>query len=194
MAKYRRPIQTFDTISTIPAASSFQTVPPPTSSKDGIRKAIPIPAMATPDSGVEMTKNEVEDKDKEMIVQGIVIPPKPVPPKDDECCMNSCVNCVYNLYADDLEAYTSALDGAHSAVITANIPKSQWPEAVRKLDGKKGGKEGVREEEMGKMEDGMDPVVLAFLDMERRLKKKQLDRGRTWKDIDTDGSAYSTVD
>jgi hypothetical protein len=83
MAKYRRPIQTFDTISTIPAASSFQTVPPPTSSKDGIRKAIPIPAMATPDPGVEMAKNEVENKDKEMIVQGIVIPPRPVPPKDD---------------------------------------------------------------------------------------------------------------
>jgi hypothetical protein len=96
-----------------------------------------------------------------------------------ECCMNSCVNCVYNLYADDLEAYTSALDDAHSAVIAANIPKSQWPEAVRKLDGKKGGKEGVRKEEMGKMEDGMDPVVLAFLDMERRLKKKQLDKGQT---------------
>jgi hypothetical protein len=32
---------------------------------------------------------------------------------------------------------------------------------------------------MGKMEDGMDPVVLAFLDMERRLKKKQVDRGGT---------------
>jgi hypothetical protein len=84
MAKYRRPIQTFDTISTIPAASSFQTVPPPTSSKDGIRKAIPIPAMATPDLDMEVKeKKEVEDKDKEMIVQGIIIPPKPVPPKDD---------------------------------------------------------------------------------------------------------------
>jgi hypothetical protein len=84
MAKYRRPIQTFDTISTIPAASSFQTVPPPTSSKDGIRKAIPIPAMATPTSEVEVTEKEkVEDKDKEMIVQGIVIPARPVPPKDD---------------------------------------------------------------------------------------------------------------
>ena len=89
------------------------------------------------------------------------------------------MNCVYNLYADDLEAYTSALDEVHSAVISANIPKSQWPEAIQRLDGKKGGKEGVRKEEMGKMEDGMDPVVLAFLDMERRLKRKQLDKGRT---------------
>ena len=84
MAKYRRPIQTFDTISTIPAASSFQTIPPPSTSKGGIRKATPIPAMATPDPDMEVKeKKEVEDKDKEMIVQGIVIPPKPVPPKDD---------------------------------------------------------------------------------------------------------------
>jgi len=96
-----------------------------------------------------------------------------------ECCMNSCVNCVYNLYADDLEAYTSALDDAHSALKSANTPISRWPEAVRRLDGKKGGKESVRKEEMGKMEDGMDPVVLAFLDMERRLKKKQLDKRGT---------------
>jgi len=83
MAKYRRPIQTFDTISTIPAALSFQTIPPPTAAKDGIRKAIPIPAMVTPTSDVDVTKDKVEDKDKEMIVQGVVIPPKPVPPKDD---------------------------------------------------------------------------------------------------------------
>ena len=93
--------------------------------------------------------------------------------------MNSCVNCVYNLYADDLEAYTSALDEAHSAVKSANIPISQWPEAVRRLDGKKGGKESVRKEEMGKMEDEMDPVVLAFLDMEWRLKQKQHDKRGT---------------
>lgn len=80
MAKYRRPIptiQTFETISTIPAATSFQTIPP---ASEGVRKAIPIPAMITPQ--VELVP-EVKDKDKEMIVQGVVIPPKPVPPKDD---------------------------------------------------------------------------------------------------------------
>jgi len=188
MAKYRRPIQTFDTISTIPAAASLQAVPPPSTSTNGVRKAVPIPAMITPTSEVE--KVGVKEGDKEMIVQGVVIPPKPVPPKDDgmsfflklgrvelmvECCMNSCVNCVYNLYADDLENYTSSLSSAHIALVSASIPKSEWPEAVRRLDGKNG-KEGMKKEEMGKMEDGMDPVVLAFLDMERRLKKKQLDR------------------
>jgi hypothetical protein len=92
--------------------------------------------------------------------------------------MNSCINCVYNLYADDLENYTSSLDTAHTALISAGIPKAEWPEAIRRLDGKKGGKEGIKKDEMGKMEDGMDPVVLAFLDMERRLKKKQVDKGK----------------
>lgn len=90
--------------------------------------------------------------------------------------MNSCINCVYNLYADDLENYTSSLSSAHSALLSAGISKDKWPESVRRLDSKKGGKEGVKKEEMGMMEDGMDPVVLAFLDMERRLKKKQLDK------------------
>jgi hypothetical protein len=88
--------------------------------------------------------------------------------------MNSCVNCVYNLYADDLEAYTSALDSAHTVLLSANIPKNRWPEAVKRLDRKVGGKEGVKREEEGRMREGMDPVMMAFLEMEKKIKQKQM--------------------
>jgi hypothetical protein len=88
--------------------------------------------------------------------------------------MNSCVNCVYNLYADDLEAYTSALDSAHTVLLSANIPKNRWPEAVTRLDRKVGGKEGVKREEEGRMREGMDPVMMAFLEMEKKIKQKQM--------------------
>ena len=91
--------------------------------------------------------------------------------------MNSCVNCVYNLYADDLETYTSALDSAHTALLSANIPKTEWPQAVQRLDQKVGGKEGVKKEEEGRMKEGMDPVMMAFLEMEKKIKKKQLAKG-----------------
>jgi hypothetical protein len=82
MAKYRRPIfpSTFETASTIPAAASFQEIPPPSTKTEGIRKAIPIPAMAPVEPDIIVKPKE---KGKEITVQGIVIPPKPVPPKDD---------------------------------------------------------------------------------------------------------------
>jgi hypothetical protein len=91
--------------------------------------------------------------------------------------MSGCVNCVYNLYADDLELYTQSLKEAHEALAMTSIPKSEWPDAVKRLDGNKSeGKEGVKEE-MGKVEEGIDPVTMAFLEMERKLKKKQIAKG-----------------
>jgi hypothetical protein len=84
MAKYRRPpplSNTFETTSTVPAAASFQDVPPPSTTPDHVRKAVPIPAMI-PTPSTE-PQQPVKEMDKEMIVQGVVIPPKPVPPKDD---------------------------------------------------------------------------------------------------------------
>lgn len=83
MAKYRRPPPppTFETASTAPAAASFQDVPPPSSTSDHVRKAVPIPAMI-PTPEVE-PRQPIKETDKEMIVQGVVIPAKPTPPKDD---------------------------------------------------------------------------------------------------------------
>lgn len=91
--------------------------------------------------------------------------------------MNSCVNCVYNLYADDLEAYTSALDEVHTALKKAGTAKIEWPEAVKALDAKSNGKEGVKREEEAKAMEGVDPVTLAFLEMEKKLRKKQKAKG-----------------
>ena len=83
MAKYRRPLPlpTFETASTVPAAASFQDVPAPNTTAGHVRKAVPIPAMIpTPPTEPHRPTTET---DKEMIVQGVVIPAKPTPPKDD---------------------------------------------------------------------------------------------------------------
>lgn len=86
MAKYRRPLPpalpAFETTSTVPAAASFQDVPPPDTRVESSRKAIPIPPMRPMVEAWEVQPPR-EEKDKEMIVLGIVIPPKPRPPKDD---------------------------------------------------------------------------------------------------------------
>lgn len=88
-----------------------------------------------------------------------------------ECCMSGCVNCVYNVYADDLEFYTTALSSAREALLRAGTPEKEWPEAV-KVVGAKGAK-GMEQGEKAKMEEGMDPVMAAFLALEGKLRKKQ---------------------
>lgn len=77
MAKYRRPVlpadNTYETASTIPAAASFQDVPPPSEETKGVRKAIPIPAMVTMDEIKDTSREAKEkggEKEKEIIVQG----------------------------------------------------------------------------------------------------------------------------
>ena len=39
-------------------------------------------------------------------IAGIVVPPKPTEP--DNCCMSGCVNCVWDMYRDELEEWASA--------------------------------------------------------------------------------------
>jgi hypothetical protein len=87
----------FKTASTSPAGTSFQDVPPPDSaiSQTGSRIAIPIPAMARPPTdterpigggegdGTTLGKAKGKGKEKEILVQGIVVPPKPTPPHEE---------------------------------------------------------------------------------------------------------------
>lgn len=77
--------------------------------------------------------------------------------------MSGCVHCVYTIYADDLELYTSALDEARQALLKAGKPKSTWPEGLRKMeeDGKSAGQVG--REAKAEVVSGLDPGMAAFL-------------------------------
>jgi len=43
---------------------------------------------------------------KSTLVAGVWVPPRPEEP--DNCCMSGCVNCVWDLYRDDMEAWAAA--------------------------------------------------------------------------------------
>ncbi|KAK8847578.1 hypothetical protein IAR55_005437 [Kwoniella newhampshirensis] len=171
----------FETSSTSPTSTSLQETPLDTSKSDselvtadnknkgviaGTKIVEPIPAM----KNVPGPKKEEERKrrKKEMIVLGIPVPPKPVPPGEEECCMSGCINCVYTIYSSELEEYTAAIDQARSALESAHVDLAEWPEELRKGSG-----ESVRSREEEKGAEGMDASMSAFLALENKLKKKQ---------------------
>lgn len=95
MAKYRRPPPSlpagqFETASTVPAGSSIQEVPAPDSRPDneGVRRAVALPAMQPvggdgDGDGESAIKGKEPKGEVEMIVEGVVVPPKPRPPNDE---------------------------------------------------------------------------------------------------------------
>ncbi|KAM0533418.1 hypothetical protein ACHAP1_006129 [Verticillium nonalfalfae] len=43
---------------------------------------------------------------KTVTIAGVLVPPRPVEP--DNCCMSGCVNCVYDLFQEELEEWSAA--------------------------------------------------------------------------------------
>lgn len=38
------------------------------------------------------------------------LPPRPVPPSDEDCCRSDCVNCVFNVYDRALAAWEEEVE------------------------------------------------------------------------------------
>jgi predicted nucleic acid-binding Zn-ribbon protein len=48
------------------------------------------------------------------VVAGITVPPKPTEP--DNCCMSGCVNCVWEMYRDEMEEWAEKSAQARAAI------------------------------------------------------------------------------
>ncbi|KAF1983659.1 hypothetical protein K402DRAFT_382388 [Aulographum hederae CBS 113979] len=53
--------------------------------------------------------------DKSTYVAGVQIPPRPEEP--DNCCMSGCVNCVWDLFRDDLEEWAAKSNEARAKIL-----------------------------------------------------------------------------
>ena len=69
--------------------------------------------------------------------------------------MSGCVNCVYTLYADDLEEFTAAVGEARAALTKQGVAQAEWPSLVRPKDGES-------DEPLAPLVPD-DPVMAAFL-------------------------------
>ncbi|KAJ1736420.1 hypothetical protein LPJ72_001431 [Coemansia sp. Benny D160-2] len=79
-----------------------------------------------------------------------MLPPKPEPPNNDDCCMSGCEFCVWDLYDEDMREYQKHAVEAREAFEAQGrpIPDELRPEKLR---------------------DSIDPSMRAFLDNEREM-------------------------
>ena len=78
-----------------------QTSPPPDSKAVNIAKARVV--FGSRLAGPAERRREINAKSS--LVGGVLVPPRPDEP--DNCCMSGCVNCVWDVYRDDLEEWAA---------------------------------------------------------------------------------------
>ncbi|TEB32782.1 hypothetical protein FA13DRAFT_1837911 [Coprinellus micaceus] len=109
----------------------------------------------------------VKEKGRENVemFKGFIIPKKPNPPADDECCMSGCAICVYDLYEDSLESYYEGVQAIQSKLRALGVPDPEWPESIRP-------KYSGNSTEASGRGSGKSQVLSAFEELERKLAAK----------------------
>ncbi|KAI5794284.1 oxidoreductase-like protein, partial [Peziza echinospora] len=88
------------------------------------------------------------------------------PEEPDNCCMSGCVNCVWDLYREDLEEWVARNPPATSTTYPKEV------EVALSSSSSSAAKKEEKESEWIANED--IPVgIRAFMAMEKRLKEKQ---------------------
>jgi len=114
-------------------------------------------------------------------IAGVLVPPKPVEP--DNCCMSGCVNCVWDLFREDLEEWAAKSNEARAKLRAREVHREGLKTAHTEtsMDDDGGGSEGLwTMEDLGGgegrgVEDAMSalPVgIREFMRTEKMLKER----------------------
>jgi hypothetical protein len=119
------------------------------------------------------------------VIAGVTVPPKPEEP--DNCCMSGCVNCVWDMYRDEMEEWAEASARARAAMQAQRqkgvgtgqmVAGSGVPSHVAvSMDDDGGGSESNWDMEAGQDSSGLFddiPVgIREFMRTEKKLKMMQ---------------------
>lgn len=167
-----------------PATRTAPAPPPPESpSKTGeeetLQKARII--FGSKLGGPIERKKEIEAASYE--VAGVLVPPKPAEP--DNCCMSGCVNCVWDLYRDEMEEWAAKSAEARTkmqaqressqATGTMGANKETPSHVATSMDDGGGGSETNWPVSASKdaLFDDIPVGIREFMRTEKKLKEKQ---------------------
>ncbi|ROW07541.1 hypothetical protein VPNG_07128 [Cytospora leucostoma] len=86
------------------ATSPPAPTPPPTESSGADKAKVVFGSRLL--GPTERAERLAQIRAKSSVVAGVVVPPKPEEP--DNCCMSGCVNCVWDLFRDEMEAWAAS--------------------------------------------------------------------------------------
>ncbi|KAI9700815.1 MAG: hypothetical protein M1836_002184 [Candelina mexicana] len=171
--------------STTPATSTSPTPPPPgqvpkTEKEKRLAKARVV--FGSRLAGPAERRSEISKKST--TIAGVLVPPRPEEP--DNCCMSGCVNCVWDLYRDELEEWAAKSAEARIAMQkqTGSIFEGATPSHVaRSIDDDGGGSEtnwstGLADGEGGDLFANIPVGIKEFMRTEKKLKEKHQEEGR----------------
>ncbi|CZT16356.1 uncharacterized protein RCC_02199 [Ramularia collo-cygni] len=147
-------------------------------------------------TAAEERRQQMESKSQ--LIAGILVPPKPEEP--DNCCMSGCVNCVWELFREDLEEYAAKSKEAKQKMIELRnkgqatgmmAQEAGMPaHAAISMDDDGGGSETnwtsalpVQTAPSADADVDLDPLagipigIREFMKTEKRLKQKHRDAG-----------------
>ncbi|KAF2730792.1 hypothetical protein EJ04DRAFT_567393 [Polyplosphaeria fusca] len=173
-----------------PATRTAPTPPPPeslpmTEKEETLQKARVV--FGSRLAGPIERKADIEAQSRS--IAGIMVPPKPIEP--DNCCMSGCVNCVWDLYRDEMEEWAAKSTEARAAVQAQRaagkgtgsmVAEPGTPQhAATSMDDDGGGSEANWDMDVGQANlfDDIPVGIREFMRTEKMLKQRHLAEATT---------------
>lgn len=165
-----------------PATATTPAAPPPdnpptTPEEEKLAKARVV--FGSRLAGPAERKREIEKAS--VVVGGVMVPPRPEEP--DNCCMSGCVNCVWDVYRDELEEWAAKSVEAKAKLASQRREGTEGGSmgTASSVDEDGGGSEGnwsagVEGEDLF---EGIPVGIREFMRTEKKLKDRHRREGST---------------